>query len=321
MSRNAAVQQKEVSMRKDSKGPSATHERPSSFVSLLSGWVQQGIESFFATQRILVDLAMRQNTNAMKSIRQGISESEADGKDTPMKIIKELAVEGTANYIEAQRILLDLTQQENEIVMNGVSERVGDYSGAIKMTNVVRRSIATFIEMQQRFLTHASKRTQALIQDPEDTKVKDSNILVGLASDAMDQFIAAQKEFLDVLSEETVDNKKKEYIKKADREELSQLAREAADSFINAQKKLLDLAGQQINVNTQAASRALDLKMPIRFMPVADIAGESVRSFVDAEKALVDSMMKNRAHVEEVAKPQRVTPKPRATRGAKAKGR
>jgi hypothetical protein len=37
------------------------HARPSSLVSLLSGWVQQGMESFFATQRILVDVAMRQN--------------------------------------------------------------------------------------------------------------------------------------------------------------------------------------------------------------------------------------------------------------------
>jgi hypothetical protein len=121
-------------MRKESNGPSATHERPSSFVTLLSGWVQQGMESFFATQRILVDLAMRQNTNAMKTIREGLSES--DTKDSPTKILTELAVEGTANYIEAQRILLDLAQQENEIVMNGVKERVSDYGTAVAMTNV-----------------------------------------------------------------------------------------------------------------------------------------------------------------------------------------
>ena len=64
-------------MPKESSEPVSNHERPSSFVSLLSGWVQQGLESFFATQRILVDLAMRQNTNAMKTIREGLSESEA----------------------------------------------------------------------------------------------------------------------------------------------------------------------------------------------------------------------------------------------------
>ena len=39
---------------------SRTHSGESSFVSLLSGWAQQGVQSFFATQRILMDLAMRQ---------------------------------------------------------------------------------------------------------------------------------------------------------------------------------------------------------------------------------------------------------------------
>lgn len=307
-------------MRKDANGPSATNERPSSFVSLLSGWVQQGIESFFATQRILVDLAMRQNTHAMKSIRQGISDSEADGKDTPTKILTELAVEGTANYIEAQRILLDLAQQENEIVLNGVGERVADYGSAVKVTNILRRSIGTFIDMQQNFLVLASKRTQALLKNSEDGKAKDTNGLIGLANDAMDQFIAAQKEFLDVISEETIDEEgKKEHVAKhANRAEMSKLAREAADSFIDAQKKLLDLAGQQVNVNLQAATRAMDLRMPIRFMPVADIAGESVKSFVDAEKALVDSMMKTRAHV--AAEAPKAEPKPkRPVRRVKAK--
>lgn len=40
-----------------------THHGESSFVSLLSGWAQQGVQSFFATQRILLDLAMRQNAS------------------------------------------------------------------------------------------------------------------------------------------------------------------------------------------------------------------------------------------------------------------
>jgi hypothetical protein len=52
---DAAMQQMEVGMPRVSNHAPATYERPSSFVSLLSGWVQQGVESFFATQRILVD--------------------------------------------------------------------------------------------------------------------------------------------------------------------------------------------------------------------------------------------------------------------------
>src|SRR5512142_270121 len=94
--------------------------RPSSFVSLLSGWVQQAMESFFATQRILIDVAMRQNATTMKTMRESISHPD----HSPAAILSELALEGTSNFVEAQRILLDLADKENELFMNGVRERV-----------------------------------------------------------------------------------------------------------------------------------------------------------------------------------------------------
>ncbi|HUO60767.1 MAG TPA: hypothetical protein VMU24_08880 [Candidatus Acidoferrales bacterium] len=291
-------------------------ERPSTFISLLSGWVQQGLESFFATQRILVDLAMRQNTNAMKTFREGLAETET--KDSALKILTEIAVEGSANYIEAQRLLLDMAQQENEIIMNGVKERVGEYDGAVAMTNVVRRSIETFIEMQQNFLLLASKHTQGWLQPGEK---KEHNTLAGLASEAMEEFASAQKKFLDVISEET--SAKKEH-KKVQKTEIIELGRKATESFIEAQKKLLDLAGQQVNVNLQAAGRVLDLKAPVRLLPMAEMAGESVKSFVDAEKALLNTMKKARTHTkkeEEEEKPtarRRHVRRPRKTARAKA---
>ncbi len=291
-------------MAKVSSAAPVAHGRPSSFVSLLSGWAQQGLESFCATQRILVDLVMRQNTNAIKTIREGLSESEA--KDSATRILTELAVEGTANYIEAQRILLDLAQQEDEIVMNGIKERVSDFGTAVAMTNVIRRGIDTFVEMQHNFLVLASKHTQGWLQGAEAGKIWEGNGLVELAGEAMDEFVAAQTKFLDVISEETsvAEAGKKEHAgRKPDRTELAKLGRDAAHSFIDAQKKLLDLAGQQLNVNMQAATRAVDLKMPVRLLPVADIAGESVKSFVDAEHALLDSMSKSRARIKPAAKP------------------
>jgi len=299
-------------------GPSAASERPSSFISLLSGWAEQGLESFFATQRILVDLAPRQNTNAMKTFREGLSKSEAEAKDSPMKIVTEVVVEGTANYIEAQRILLDLAQQENEIVMNGVRERVSEKPTAVALTNVIRRSIDTFIEMQQNFLVLASKRTQGMLQASDGKK--DGNGLAGLAGEAMDEFVAAQQKFFDVISEETKwDENEKHAGKKVHKTDLTELGREVADSFIDAQKKLLDLAGQQVNVNMQAASRAYELKTPIKLLPMADIAGESVKSFVDAEKALLTSMTKARAKAKETVS-HKAAAKPTARR-AKARAK
>ena len=99
-----------------------THPRESSFVSILSGWAQQGVQTFFATQRIMLDLAMRQNANVMHAVREQLS----DPHHSPSAILSEVAGEGMTNFIEGQKILLELGKQQNEILMNGVRERVGD---------------------------------------------------------------------------------------------------------------------------------------------------------------------------------------------------
>lgn len=322
ISANAAMQQLEVGMPRDKKEPSATHERPSSFVTLLSGWAQQGLESFFATQRILVDLAMRQNSGALKTIRRGLAESEA--KDSPMKMLTEVAVEGSANYIEAQRILLDMAQEENAIITNGIEERVGNYAAAVAVTSVIRRSVDTFVEMQQKFLTLASKHTQEWLQSSPDKKAKDAAGMAGMAREAIDEFVTAQNKFFDVLSEELSAraDDKKPHVKKADRTELAILGRKATDSFIDSQKKLLDLAGQQVNVSMQAVGRMLDMKPSSRILPMADMAGESVKSFVDAEKALIESMAKSRTHAKaEVKTPLRAAKRAKKAPGAKPRAR
>ena len=87
-----------------------THPKESSFVSILSGWAQQGVQTFFTTQRILLDLAMRQNANVMHAVRQQLS----DPHHSPTALLSEVAGEGVSNFIEGQKILLDLGQQQNE---------------------------------------------------------------------------------------------------------------------------------------------------------------------------------------------------------------
>src|SRR5271169_1829837 len=130
------------------RSESSHHTRESSLVNLLSGWAQQGVQSFFATQRILVDLAMRQNANLMHSVRQQL----ADPIHSPTAILSEVTAEGVANFIEAQKVLLELGQKQNEILMTGVKERVGDSPAAEAVTDLLRRSVETFIQMQQEFL-------------------------------------------------------------------------------------------------------------------------------------------------------------------------
>ena len=91
---------------------------------MLSGWVRQGTESFFATQRILMDLVMRQNANTFNAVRERL----ATARDARGHGATEMAGEGISNFIAAQRVLLHLAQRQNEIVMTGVKERTGGFA-------------------------------------------------------------------------------------------------------------------------------------------------------------------------------------------------
>lgn len=294
-------------------GPSTPHTPESSFFSLLSGWVQQGVESFFATQRILLDLAVRQNSGTMKILREQLT----DSRFSPVSILTELAGEGTANFIDAQRVLLDMVQQENEIITGGVKERVGGFKMASAMTDLIRRSVDTFVEMQQEYLTLVSKQAQNWLEPAKGTQ-RDIQSLVAFSREAMGNFVSAQKKFLDVIAEETANatGGKEDHAKPSKKTELYKLACSASESFYDAQKKLLELASRQMNVNLKSISRTADMITPIRLAPVADLTNESVKTFVSAEKALIDSIVKPRDGAKAKAKPK---PEHRAKRPAVAR--
>jgi predicted nucleic-acid-binding protein len=271
---------------------SRTHSNESSFVSLFSGWAQQGVQSFFATQRILVDLAMRQNASLMHSVRQQLSSPE----HSPSAILSEAAAEGVANFIEGQKVLLDLAQKQNEILLNGVKERVGEECPAgPAVVDLLRRSVETFIDMQQEFLKIAGKQTHSWVEAAKAGKPYDTQHLVETAREAMDHFVKTQNHFMDVVAEETtkaISSKPANSVKKTKKTELSQIAREATESFINAQKKLVDVAGRQMNAEVKSAGKAVELLRPFPLLPLAEMTREGVKSYVDAQKALVDVVVK-----------------------------
>jgi hypothetical protein len=280
-------------MARNGKVRPASKEPPAStFLSLLSGWVQQGVESFFATQRVLIDVAMRQNAIAMKGLR----ESLADPEHSPVALVTELAVEGTSSFIEAQRILLNLAQQESELVTGAIKERVGGSKPAVAMTDLVRRSVETFVGMQEEFLKITSQQTIRWLDAIKAGKYFESSHAVEFARQGMDNFVDAQKKFLDIVADETAKatGGKPQPPSKAKKTELSKLAREATDAFIEAQKRLLDVVGQQMSVNLKTATRMVETVSPARLLPMANFTGAGVKSFVEAEKTLLDAVVKPR---------------------------
>ncbi|HEY7615755.1 MAG TPA: hypothetical protein VH744_03055 [Terriglobales bacterium] len=292
---------------------SRTHPRESSFVSLLSGWAQQGVQSFFATQRMLLDLAMRQNASVMHAVRQQLT----DPHHSPTAILSEVAGEGMSNFIEGQKVLLDLGKQQNEILMSGVKERVGDWPAAHALTDLMRRNVETFIHMQQEFLKIAGKQTHNWVEAAKTGKPYQPEHVMELAREGMENFVKAQKQFLDVIAEATAKvtgGKHTNGIKKIKKTELSELARQATEAFIDAQKKLVDVAGKQMNANVKTAGKTLELLRPFPFLPLAELTREGVKSYVDAQKALMDVMVK--PEHKRAGKPERRAKKGKAAAAA-----
>jgi len=212
---------------------------------------------------------------------------------SPLSLLTELAVEGTSSLVEAQRTLLHLAQQENEIIFNGVKERVGRFTPAVATTDLVRRSLDTLIGMQQELLTTTNKQALKLLES--DKKGARTAELVEFAREGVETFTRAQKKFLDVVGQETVKatRGKHEHDGKAVKKtELTQLARDAGNAFIEAQKRLLDVMGQQMNVNLDVATRTMEMITPSRLMPMVNMTGEGVRNFVEKEKAVIGSLVK-----------------------------
>jgi len=235
---------------------------------------------------------------------------------SPLAILTELAVEGTSSLVEAQRALLTLAQQENEIILNGVKERVGGFVPAVAMTDLVRRGLDTLIGMQQELLTSTSKQTLHWLESEKPAKGERTSQLVALAREAVETFTRAQKKFLDVVAQETVratKGKPEHEGKPMKKTELAQLAQEAGNAFIEAQKRLLDVMGQQMNVNLDLTTRGLQLISPSRLMPMANLTGEGVKHFVDAETSLIGSFIKpNKKAVKRAKHPRGRVMRPKA---------
>lgn len=212
---------------------------------------------------------------------------------SPFALLTELAVEATSSLVEAQRTLLNLAQEENEILLNGVKERIGSFVPGIAMTELVRRSVDTVIAMQQELLTTTSKQTLQWLESERAGKPDRTAHLIESAHEAVETFTRAQKKFLDVLSQEAVKavEGKEHESKPGKKTEIAQLAGKAANAFIEAQKKLLDVMGQQMNVNLDITTRSMELMNVSRLLPMANLTGEGLKNFLDTEKSLLGSFM------------------------------
>jgi hypothetical protein len=200
-----------------------------------------------------------------------------------------------AGYLEILPIVLGhaITPVHDAIVLD-VAQRLGSIPAAYVLTDLLQRSVETFIHMQEEFLKIAGKQTHVWIEAPKVGKPYHPEHVVDLAREGLETFVKAQKHFLDVIVDETAraTGSKKGEVKKLKKAELADLARHATDSFIEAQKKLVDIAGKQMNANVKTAGKTMELLKPFPFLPLAELTPRRREEYVDAQRALMDAVVK-----------------------------
>ena len=283
--------------------------RSPSPISALAGWLRQGTESFFASQRILLDLVMRQNAHTIGALQERLVEA----RNAARTAATELAGEGISNFIAAERVLLNLAERQNEIVTTLVQERVPGPPPVAAMTQLFSRGIDTVIDMHQHFLSMAARQADEWIDSTKSGEPFEGIQVSTLARDTMEHFVRSQKKFLDVLAEETAHATGKNTHTKAGaakRTELTELARQSAEAYIDAQKKLLDVAMQQLKVNAKTAGETVQALLPVK--TIDQLAHHSVDGLVESQKAILDLVVKQpgQAKAHEAARPKAARKRP-----------
>ncbi len=245
--------------------------------------------------------------------------SKPDPENSAKAILAELAVEGTSSLVEAHRVLLDLAQQENDLMFKGLKSQLSGFVPAEAMADFVRRSVDALVEMQQELLTNGSKQAVTWMQPQGNAKDMAAQLL-DFARDGVEAFARAQKALLDAVSEKSskaMSGRTGQNGEVKDGPEIKELAHDAGLAFIKAQQRLLELTNQQMNMNLQAATRTSSLVSPAQLIPLTSLASETIKSFVDAEAALLGSLVKPH-HAKAAARTSRRATKPKKARRRKA---
>jgi len=258
-------------------------------LSLFTAWMNQGIESFSATQRIFEDVAMRQSAMVATTAQKGMN-----NLDSSASILAELAVRGTSSFIEAQKILLNLAQQENDILTNAIEQRIGKSATRIAAAELMRRTLDTFIRLQQEFLKTTSRQFEALLQAASHGTLPQRREVVQLARQEVEKFVEAQSKFLDLVAQAVTKGTrgKRQPMTKAQNTALSKLAHQATTAFIEAQKRMLSVFSEQMKVNLKAASQTMRVISNDGLVPITSLTREGLQNFMAAEKALLDALVK-----------------------------
>lgn len=281
----------------------------------LAVWARQGIESFVAAQKILLDLTAQQNSLLIGMIRERLSEPGFQ----PGKALARMADKGVENFTSAGKILLDFAAGETGLMLDGVKKGLRLPAPVGGVAEVFRHRVETIIGLQKKLLDAAAEQAHVAAESYREGKgLRALEGVTEFARRGMEGFVETEKEFLDLATEEvsTALRGGREAREPAgDRSKLvAKLAREGVEKYLDAQKKLLELAIQQFEARGETG-RPEPRKRPRTSF--AELTEKSVHNFVAAQKSLMDLAVRP-VRKGTPAEPRKVVRRPARGRKAEA---
>jgi hypothetical protein len=261
-------------------------------VSQLTGWARQGIDSFVAAQKILLDLTAQQNALVIGMLRENLSKPLL----WPGDAIATIADKGVQNVSAAGKILLDLAADGTELVLNRVKDAVPLPMPASTVANLLRDRLVTLLDLQKRLLEAAAEQTHKGAESYREGKglMAAGEGVAELARQAIDNLVETEKKFLDLAVHEVSAKPDHESHKSLQEryKVLTQLVREGGEKCIDAQQKLLNLAIEQMESACKTAGKRVESVRNEARTSLGDLTEKSVRNFATAQKSLMELVTK-----------------------------
>jgi len=194
--------------------------------------------------------------------------------------------QGTEGFVAAQKILLDLTAQQNALALSIIRERVGiSPPSAKKLAGFAGDGVKTMLDVQRNVLNLIG-RQNSLLQAGLKTRLPNGPLspAAEVLHQSLDAFIDAQNKLLNMIQSQTEGAVSDfEQDKGFETGRFAEMAREGMRIFLEGQKHFLDIVQEQIATKTAAspenAPEALEL---------LEMAKRSVDAVVETQKNLLD---------------------------------
>jgi hypothetical protein len=261
--------------------------------SLLTGWARQGVQSFVAAQKILLDLAAQENALLIGMVRERLSKPGF----RPGASLIGMAETGVKNMASIGKVLLDLGADEMALVVDGVKEGLRLPAPAGAMAEVLRHRLDTLIEMQKRLLDATTHQLHMVLESYREGKsAMTATHMMELARRAIEGFAQSEKKFLNLavqgVSAATKGNKQSGKSPRDRIEVLTKVMREGGEKYIETQKKILELAIDQLKPTAKSGHEHKEGSRKDMRPVWGELTEGSVKNFVTAEKSLLDLAMK-----------------------------